>query len=159
MGRCARLAWDDAVEANRSSPAPRPGVTTGHILLGVLKHEDCAGGLILGKMGLDFKLACLTTEFVLFYGRPREGAAQPTVDYCGVPHTPLARRLLDLCVEEANLTSPTFPIGTEHLLLTLLRVPEGIGGRVLHYFGISEPQARAGRDGLWEVLHLAREAE
>src|SRR5688572_29005810 len=102
MGRCARLAWDHGVYAYKESKVPRPAVMTGHILLGVFREETCAGGLILGRMGLDLKHTVALTEWVLVYGRRRDGIAEEPVAYAGVPHTPAARRVMDLCVEEAN---------------------------------------------------------
>ncbi len=59
---------------------------------------------------------------------------------------------MDLCVEEANHFSPTYPIGTEHILLALLRVREGMGCRVLEFLGVREAEFRATRDALWRVL-------
>jgi hypothetical protein len=152
MGRCARIAWDHGVTAYRGSKVPRPGVMTGHILLGVFREDTCAGGLILGRMGVDLKHACALTEWVSFYGRRKDGVVESPVDYCGVPHTPAARRVMELCVEEANHYSPTYPIGTEHMLLALLRVKEGMGAHILEFLGVQEPAARATRDALWEVL-------
>jgi hypothetical protein len=152
MGRCARLAWDHAVYAYRESKVARPGVMTGHLLLGVLREETCAGGLILGRMQLDIPHALALTEWVLFYGRRKDGVVEQPVDYAGVPHTPAARRVMDLCVEEANHFTPTYPIGTEHILLALLRVPEGMGYHILDFLGIQETAARATRDALWRVL-------
>jgi ATP-dependent Clp protease ATP-binding subunit ClpA len=125
---------------------------TGHILLGVFREETCAGGLILGRMGLDLKHAVALTEWVLFYGRRRDGIAEEPVEYGGIPHTPAVKRVMDLCVEEANHYTATYPIGTEHLLLALLRVPDGMGYRILDFLGIKETEARATRDALWEVL-------
>ena len=153
MGRCALKAWEHGVEAYRRSANPPPGVTTGHLLLGVLKEDACAGGLILTKMQLDLKLAYAVTEFVLLHSRHQVASDQePVVDWGGVPHSLAARTVLDLAVEEANLFSSTYPIGTEHLLLALLRVPNGMGYRVLQYFGIEVDKARATRDELWELL-------
>lgn len=152
MGRCARLAWDHAVEDSNRSPIARPGVTTAHILLGVLKEETCAGGLILGKMGLNFSLAKALTEFVLQYGRRRDAAEVATVEWAGVPHTPAGKTALGYSLEEANLFTATYPIGTEHLLLGVLRVPEGMGARVMNYLGIEEASARATRDEIWAIL-------
>jgi hypothetical protein len=152
MGRCALLAWETAVESQRQSSLPDLGVSTGHILLGVLKEDACAGGLILAKLGLDLKLAFAVTEFVLLHGRRRAAAQPSVVDWAGVPHTASARAALDLALEEANLFSDTYPIGTEHLLLGVLRVPDGTGCQVLHYLGIHEAQARAARAELWQLL-------
>ena len=155
MGRCARLAWEHAVDERSKATVVRPGVMTGHLLLGVLMEPDCAGGLILAKMGLDLALAEAHTRFALFYGRRRDSSDEPTVEWESTTHTPAARSVMDLALEEANLFSPTYPIGTEHILLGLLRVPEGIGCRVLRYFGIELEAARAARDEFWEVLRLA----
>lgn len=154
MGRCARKAWETAVAAHTRAPIARPAVTTGHLLLGVLEEEACAGGLILGRLGLDFKLAHATTEFVLVYGR-KPPADTATVECGGAPHTITAKTVLDYAFEEAELFSATYPIGTEHLLLGLLRVPDSMGFRVLNHLGIDEARARAGRDALWDVLHTA----
>ena len=90
MGRCARLAWDHAVESHRTAQVTRPAVTTGHILLGVLKETDCAGGLILGKIPLDLKLALGVTEFMLLHSRPRPDADLGTGR--GAPSRPATRR-------------------------------------------------------------------
>jgi hypothetical protein len=152
MGTCARSAWDYAVEQFHQFPVPRSGVTTAHILLGVLHEETCAGGLLLGKLGLDFKLAYATTEFALRYGRRREGNEAPPVEWGGVLHTPAARTAMDYCFEEANLFSPTYPIGTEHLALAVARVSDGMGCRLLNYFGIDVFRIRGARDTLWDVL-------
>ena len=155
MGRYAKLAWEHAVEEREKATVARPGVMTGHLLLGVLREPDCAGGLILAKMGLDLNLADLHTRFALLHGRRRDTPEEPTVDWEGVPHTQAAATVLEYCLEEANLTSATFPIGTEHFVLSLLREPNGMGGRVLRYFGIQHHAARATRDTWWEVLRLA----
>ena len=154
MGRCARIAWDHAVGARSSGPIERPGVMTAHLLLGVLKEPACAGGLMLAKMGVDLSVVLAHTEFVLLHGRRRDGADDAPVDYAGVPHTPAARTVLDYSLEEAALFSATYPIGTEHILLGLLRVPEGAGCRLLHFFGIDEARARSTRDEFWEILRL-----
>ncbi len=154
MGRCARMAWDHAVEARVGGRIERPGVMTGHLLLGVLKEPDCAGGLLLAKMGLDVAVVLAHTKFALQYGRRRDGVDEAPVDYAGVPHTPAARMVLDYALEEAALFSATYPIGTEHLLLGLLRVPEGIGCRILGFFGIEEERARSTRDEFWGILRL-----
>ena len=154
MGRCALLAWEHAVEARSGGRIERPGVMTGHLLLGVLKEPDCAGGLILAKMGLDVPLVLAHTEFALLHGRSRDGVDDSPVDYAGVPHTRAARTVLDYAIEEAALFSATYPIGTEHILLGLLRVPEGIGCRLLRFFGVEEQRARSTRDEFWGILRL-----
>jgi len=151
MGSCARKAWDDAVAEHAKSTVTRPAVTTGHLLLGVLMEETCAGGLILGRMQLNFTVVTDTTRWVLVYGR-KPPPDTPSFDCGGVPHTAAAKTVLDYAYDEAELFTATYPIGTEHLLLGLLRVPDSIGYRVLRHFGIDEARARAGRDELWDVI-------
>jgi len=155
MGSCARRAWERGVESQRSSAVSRPTVTTGHLLLGVLREDACAGGLILARLRLDLAWAGKVTEFVLLYGRRRGPEEASSEEWGGVPHTKAAKTVLDLCDEEANFFSPTYPIGTEHLLLAMLRVPDSTAYRLLHYFALDEDRVRAARDELWALLHSA----
>jgi ATP-dependent Clp protease ATP-binding subunit ClpA len=154
MGRCALLAWEHGVEKHQTSmsSAPRSGVTTGHILLGVLKEDACAGGLILRGLGVDLSHAYAITEFVLLHSRPVSGDTDPPVDWGGQPHTAPAKQVMELSLEEANLYTATYPIGTEHLLLALLRVPDSIGRRTLHFLGLQEDTVRQKRDEFWKLL-------
>jgi len=149
LGRCARAAWEYGVEAWKNSERKRTGVTSGHILLGTLHEETCAGGLILAKMGLDLQLAYKHTEWFLYYARRPE--EKTTEEWGGVTHTPNGRRVMDLTIEEADLYYDTFPIGTEHLAIALLRIPGSMGCTILNYFGIYHHEARAARDTHWEV--------
>jgi ATP-dependent Clp protease ATP-binding subunit ClpA len=154
MGRCARLAWEHGADYLASSNVPRPGVMTAHILLGVLKETDCAGGLILAKMGVDLMLAYKHTEFLLLHGRRREG--ESTIEQWDLTdHTAQAKLIMEYALDEAQLYSDTYPIGTEHMLLGLLRVTEGGGCKVLNYFGIDETGVRATRNEWWDVLPLS----
>jgi ATP-dependent Clp protease ATP-binding subunit ClpA len=157
FGRCARLAWDHAVEAfgeAASAGRPRPALMTAHLLLGVLQEPDCAGGLVLRKMGLDLALAQATNRFVLFYGRQPEEGTITAGDVEGTPITREARTALEYAWDEAEFYSATYPIGTEHLVLGILRVPQSAGARMLNHFGINVHHARATRDGLWSLLRL-----
>ena len=153
-GRCARLAWEHACRARDEAAEKYPGVTTGHILLGVLQEPSCAGGMLLRKMRVDMDLAIEMTRFVLFYGRRPEETAGPD-EWAGVPHTPEALAVLSYALEEADLYHAAYPIGTEHLLLALLRVPRSTGGRMLRYLGVEHEHARATRDAFWELLRLS----
>jgi ATP-dependent Clp protease ATP-binding subunit ClpC len=156
FGRCALLAWQHAVAARNEAPAERrrPAIMTGHVLLGVLQEPTCAGGLILRKMGMDLQLAIDTTRFILFYGRRRDGAEGEIVDWQDEPHTPEALRSIEDSLDEANLFHAGYPIGTEHLLLGLLRVTDGMGLSILKHFGITHDGARHARDTFWERLKM-----
>jgi hypothetical protein len=156
FGRCARLAWEHAVEAwrNPTIGRQRPAVMTGHLLLGVLMEPTCAGGLILRKLGCDLALMIDKTRFLLVYGRRRDGMEEPPVPWQAVPHTPQALQALECCIEEADLFHAAYPVGTEHILLSLLRVEDGMGHGLLRYFGLNEHLVRAARDTWWDVLNL-----
>ena len=156
FGRCAKLAWDHAVEAWRNPPLSRAraAVMTGHILLGVLQEPTCAGGLILRKLGCDIDLMIDKTRFLLVYGRRHDGIEQPLASWQDIPHTPQAMRVIEYCIDEANLFHADYPVGTEHLLLGLLRVEDGMGNSLLRYFGLNEHRVRAARDTWWDVLKL-----
>jgi hypothetical protein len=151
MGRCALKAWQHAVDTYQASPGSRPGLTTGHVLLGVLREEACAGGLILKALDLDLRHAYGITEFVLLHSR-RVNTDPDVAEWGGKAHMPPAKQVMVLSLEEANLYSETYPIGTEHLLLALLRVPESIGYRTLHFLGLDEDKVRQKRDDLWTLL-------
>ena len=44
MGRCARLAWEHGIESFEKASRARPALMTGHLLLGVIREPECAGG-------------------------------------------------------------------------------------------------------------------
>jgi hypothetical protein len=152
MGRCARLAWDHAVVRYEAAPGTRSWVTTAHILLGVLKEESCAGGLILHAMGLDLRHAYGIVDFLLLHSRRQNPEPDAPAMWGGVAHTAAAKRAMDLSLDEANLFTPTYPIGTEHLLLAVLRIPHGMACGAMRFLGIDEAAARAKRDDLWTLL-------
>jgi hypothetical protein len=152
MGRCARKAWDHAVEVYQAAPGSRSGVTTGHILLGVLREESCAGGLILTAMGLDLKHAYGITDFLLLHSRRQNPEPDLPAMWGGVAHTAAGKRAMDISLDEANLYTDTYPIGTEHLLLAVLRIPDSIACGAMRYLGLEVDAVRAKRDALWTLL-------
>ncbi|MEK9658421.1 MAG: Clp protease N-terminal domain-containing protein [Chloroflexota bacterium] len=155
MGRCAKLAWEHAVLRQAQAPGRTAGVNTAHLLHGVLMEPDCAGGLILRRMGVNLALVDEHASFMNLHARPTPVTPERgTVDWQGVAHTPLAERVLALALEEAGLYSDTYPIGTEHLLLGILRLPDSTGAKVLGYMGVTEQAARTTRDAMWELLRL-----
>lgn len=154
FGRCAKLAWEHARDIAASADPVVP-VTTAHLLLGVAREPTCAGGLILRWMGADLALVEDQAAFVLRYGRRVDGFEPDPVPWEGVAHTPTAGRVLELCIDEADLYYSTFPVGTEHLLLSILRETHSAGARLLNYFDITEPRVRSTRNAIWEVLRLA----
>ena len=74
---------------------------------------------------------------------------------CGAGRTRRRRSARWSCRwDEAEKFHAAYPIGTEHILLGLLAIPEGMGCGTLAYFGVDYANAQAARDEIWELLKL-----
>ncbi len=102
---------------------------TEHILLGTLREEDGIPVAVLRKMGIDIDQIRIEVERNL----PSGGN---TLTFGDIPFTPRAKKVLEYAVEEARLLGHNY-IGSEHLLLGLIREEEGIGGKILRSFGVN----------------------
>ncbi len=102
---------------------------TEHILLGTLREEDGIPVAVLRKMGIDIDQIRMEVERNL----PSSGN---TLTFGDIPFTPRAKKVLEYAVEEARLLGHNY-IGSEHLLLGLIREEEGIGGKILRSFGVN----------------------
>ena len=102
---------------------------TEHILLGTLREEDGIPVSVLRKMGIDVDQIRMEVERNL----PSSGN---TLTFGDIPFTPRAKKVLEYAVEEARLLGHNY-IGSEHLLLGLIREEEGIGGKILRSFGVN----------------------
>jgi ATP-dependent Clp protease ATP-binding subunit ClpC len=102
---------------------------TEHILLGTLREEDGIPVAVLRKMGIDIDQVRMEVERNL----PSSGN---TLTFGDIPFTPRAKKVLEYAVEEARLLGHNY-IGSEHLLLGLIREEEGIGGKILRSFGVN----------------------
>ncbi len=100
---------------------------TEHLLLGTLREEDGIPVTVLRKMGIDIEQLRMEVERNL----PASGN---TLTFGDIPFTPRAKKVLEYAVEEARLLGHSY-IGSEHLLLGLIREEEGIGGKILRSFG------------------------
>src|SRR3970282_683903 len=95
---------------------------TEHLLLGTLREEDGIPVAVLRKMGIDIEQLRMEVERNL----PASGN---TLTFGDIPFTPRAKKVLEYAVEEARLLGHSY-IGSEHLLLGLIREEEGIGGKI-----------------------------
>lgn len=109
-------------------------VSTEHLLLGIVRDPDCTGCRILTQVGVSPSRVRTEVEKQL----PR-GDARPSQD---MTLTPRAKRVIDLSYEEARGFSHNY-IGTEHILLGLVREGDGLAGRVLAKLGVELEAARA----------------
>lgn len=107
---------------------------TEHLLLALLREEEGISGAIIKKMGISTEEVRMEIERKLPYGTN-------VLTFGDIPFTPRAKKVLELAVEEARLIGHSY-IGSEHLLLGILREDEGIAGRTLRSFGANLLAAR-----------------
>jgi len=109
-------------------------IGTEHILLGLVREEEGVAAKVLANLGVGLNKVRASVEFII--GRGEKAGAGET----GL--SPRARRVIELAIDEARYLGHNY-IGTEHLLLGLLREGEGIAAGVLDSFGITLERARA----------------
>ena len=100
---------------------------TEHLLLAILREEDSLPVIILKKMGVSVDELKLEIERNLPTG-------SNVLTFGDIPFTPRAKKVLELAVEEARLLGHSY-IGSEHLLIGIIREDEGIAGKILRSLG------------------------
>ena len=113
-----------------------PAIGTEHILLGLLKEGEGVGARALLNMGVDLDRVRSEVTRVIGQGH---GEAEPADG--DLPVTPRAKKVFNLAFDEARLQGVNY-VGTEHLLLALLREEEGVAGQVLTEMGVKLDQLR-----------------
>jgi len=107
---------------------------TEHLLLAILREEDSIPITILKKMGLSIDEIRFEVERNLPVG-------SNLLTFGDIPFTPRAKKVLEIAIEEARLLGHNY-IGSEHLLLGLIREDEGIAGKILRNLGANLLGAR-----------------
>lgn len=108
-------------------------VSTEHLLLGLVRESDSVAARVLDKLGVSLSRIRTEVERQL----PR-GDAKPAQE---MTLTPRAKRVIDLAYDEARNLNNNY-IGTEHLLLGLIREGDGLAGRTLNKLGVEIDRAR-----------------
>ena len=126
--RVLTLAQEEAQHFNHSY------IGTEHILLGLLREDEGVGAKVLANLGVSLSKARSAVEFIIGRGE------KPSTSEIGL--TPRAKRIIELAIDEARHLGHNY-IGTEHLLLGLLREGGGVASDVLDSFGITLERARA----------------
>jgi hypothetical protein len=108
-------------------------IGTEHLLLGVLRVGDGTAARALTSMGVELREARTAVEFIIGRGD------RPTTGEVGL--TPRAKRVIELSIDEARRLGHNY-IGTEHLLLGLVREGEGIAAGVLESLGVNLDKLR-----------------
>ncbi|WP_309121779.1 ATP-dependent protease ATP-binding subunit ClpC [Paenibacillus sp.] len=131
------LAQEEAVRLGHNN------IGTEHILLGLIREGDGIAAKAL--IGLGLGLEKIQDEVESLIGRGQE---QPT----NIAYTPRAKKVIELSMDEARKLGHTY-VGTEHILLGLIREGEGVAARVLNNLGVSLNKARQ------QVLQLLGSSE
>src|ERR1700730_2627331 len=109
-------------------------VGTEHLLLGLIKLGQGVAVNVLQRMGLDLERVRMEVE--------RHVGAHPETNMIGnIPYTPRVKKVLALAGKEAKPVNNSY-VGTEHILLGLLREGEGIAARVLKSLEVDPARTR-----------------
>ena len=102
-------------------------IGTEHILLGILRESDGVGARALESVGISLEAVREQVEEMIGQGDPSELPGH-------IPFTPRAKKVLELSLREALQLGHNY-IGTEHILLGLIREGEGVAAQVLVKLG------------------------
>jgi hypothetical protein len=109
-------------------------IGTEHVLLGLLRVPESVAARVLTNMHVDISKVRMAVEFIIGHGQ------RPVVGEVGLTHR--AKRVIELAIDEARTLGHGY-VGTEHLLLGLVREGEGIAAGVLQSLGINLDRLRA----------------
>jgi ATP-dependent Clp protease ATP-binding subunit ClpC len=110
-------------------------VGTEHILLGLIKLGQGVAVNVLHKMNLDLDTVRMQVE-------QQVGSGPETKSVGNIPYTPRVKKVLALATKEAKALNHSY-VGTEHILLGLLREGEGVAAQVLRNLDINLDKARS----------------
>ncbi|MBI2305592.1 MAG: ATP-dependent Clp protease ATP-binding subunit [Chloroflexi bacterium] len=126
--RVLTLAQEEAQRFNHNY------IGTEHILLGLVREGDGVAAKVLANLGVELNKVRSAVEFIIGRGE-RTSSGE-------IGLTPRAKKVIELAVDEARRQSHHY-IGTEHLLLGLVREGEGIAAGVLESLGVNLERVRA----------------
>ncbi|HNX68802.1 MAG TPA: ATP-dependent Clp protease ATP-binding subunit [Candidatus Omnitrophota bacterium] len=110
-------------------------IGTEHILLGLIKEGESVAAAVLQNLGLSLDTIRLEVEKLVQFG-------PSTVVSGDIPFTPKAKKVIELAMDEARRLGHNY-IGTEHLLLGLIKEGEGVASHVLMNVGLDLNKVRA----------------
>ena len=126
--RVLSLAQEEAQRFNHNY------IGTEHILLGLVRETEGVAARVLSNVGVEFAKVRSAVEFIIGRGE------RPTPGEIGL--TPRAKKVIELAVDEARRLNHHY-IGTEHLLIGLMREGEGVAAGVLESLGVTLDKVRA----------------
>jgi ATP-dependent Clp protease ATP-binding subunit ClpC len=110
-------------------------IGTEHILLGLIKEGESVAAAVLQNIGLSLDTIRLEVEKLVQFG-------PSTVVSGDIPFTPKAKKVIELAMDEARRLGHNY-IGTEHLLLGLIKEGEGVASHVLQNIGLDLNKVRS----------------
>jgi len=125
--RVLTLAQEEAQRFNHNY------IGTEHLLLGLVREGDGVAAKVLSNLGVDLNKVRSAVEFIIGRG-DRSGTGE-------IGLTPRAKKVIELAVDEARRLNHSY-IGTEHLLLGLVREGEGVAAGVLESLGVNLERVR-----------------
>lgn len=100
-----------------------------HILLGLIREGEGVAAAVLNQIGLDLETIRIKVEELV-----KPGGSTLTIG--DVPYTSVAKKVLEYSIEEARTMKHSY-VGTEHLLLGLIREESGMAAKVLSALGVN----------------------
>ena len=125
--RVLSLAQEEAQRFNHNY------IGTEHILLGLVRETDGIAARVLSNLGVELHKVRSAVEFII--GRGERSAPGE------IGLTPRAKKVIELAVDEARRLNHHY-IGTEHLLIGLMREGEGVAAGVLESLGVNLDKVR-----------------
>ncbi len=118
-------------------------IGTEHLLLGLVREGEGVAAKVLASLGVELNQVRSAVEFIIGRGD------RIVLDETGL--TPRAKKVIELAIDEAHRLNHDY-IGTEHLLLGLVREGEGIAAGVLESLGVNLEKART------QTLHVRNQS-
>ena len=126
--RVLTLAQEEAQRFNHNY------IGTEHLLLGLVREGDGVAAKVLSNLNVELNKVRSAVEFIIGRGDRQSGGE--------IGLTPRAKKVIELAVDEARRLGHSY-IGTEHILLGLVREGEGIAAGVLESLGVNLERVRA----------------
>ncbi|WP_428897198.1 ATP-dependent Clp protease ATP-binding subunit ClpC [Parelusimicrobium proximum] len=123
-------------------------VGTEHILLGLVSIEDSAASRILSGLGVGYRRIRNEIERIV-------GIGDTIMLLSEIPFTPRAKKVLEYSLEESQMLGHDY-IGTEHILLGIIREDEGVAVRILEKIGLMTDTVK---DTVMEYLSVNKDEE
>ncbi len=127
--RVLALAQDEAIRFNHNY------IGTEHLLLGLVREGEGVAARVLDSLGVELSKVRTAVEFII-------GRGDSTTSPSEITLSPRTKKVIELAIDEARKLGHSH-VGTEHLLLGLVREGEGIASGVLESLGVSLEKVRA----------------